>query len=183
MNQIDPTLRSGPSQRLLALEMYHQMPAEQEDPDVRDRLVNNIEAQEAILALLVRAYKECGGHTPRNAPTRFQLATMALFDELSETGRFILDLREMDRLIELDHATLADQYGALAQYVTVTRLHRTYIDWHKQHYHSRNDALPIRKFNAELRSMGWETAKSSDLRWLGKILKDDLATLAGSYTL
>ncbi|SEE91212.1 DNA primase family protein [Jiangella alba] len=154
--------------------MDTQVDADTDRQEARDELVNDPEAQRALLVLLVEVFLANGGRFPRDTPQRFLEATMRAFDDLTPVGQFLGDLHETGQLIEVDPLEYEGQGYARTNYVTARALYAAYTQWVAEDRRGR-EHLGIRQLNDKLRGdYGWETTQSGDQRWRGKLLRSDL---------
>jgi P4 family phage/plasmid primase-like protien len=157
--------------RLLALIMDSAVAQDEDDGRLRSELVNDVEAQQALLAMFVRIYSECGGKVNLPIPPRFAEQTMELFASLDEVDEVLRWLKDDGSLY----------YGPdlpSSHFVSMSILFKCYSLWVDQNgtQQMKRDKLGPKQFTQRLQSLGYETVRNNGSRLVGWCLGETRLT-------
>jgi P4 family phage/plasmid primase-like protien len=146
------------------------------DTSARDRLVNDDDAKRALLALLIKTYRECAGRMPIEIPDRFGQETMRVFSMLDTTHEVMQELISEGTLVPISLDS------ALTHCVTTSIVYRCYATWLKRYGtpRDRQEMLSPRRFFLRLGSLGYETTHSNGTRLVGYRLGDTITAISAS---
>ncbi len=162
--------------RLLALIMDAAVAVEDDDGRLRTELVNDRDAQRALLALFVRIYSECSGKVNLPIPPRFAEQTMELFASLDEVDEILRWLKD-------DGSLYHDPTLAPSHFVQMSILYKCYSLWVDQNgtTQMKRDKLGPKQFTQRMQSLGYETVRSNGSRLVGWCLGETRLTNVARY--
>ncbi len=145
--------------RILTIHFDRSLPAQREDPTVKQRFLADDATLRALLARIV-----AGARDPviAEVPERFALATMQARSDMDHTDEFLEWMREEEFLVTLDDSVPAYKCAKASE------LYACYRYWlHKvADKLDRADELGRKQFGQSLRDKGWESTVSAGVRWV-----------------
>jgi P4 family phage/plasmid primase-like protien len=146
------------------------------DVGARDRLVNDDDAKRALLALLIKTYRECAGEMPIDIPERFGQETMRVFSMLDTTDEVMQELISEGTLIPLP------QGSPHSMCVLTSTVYRCYATWLSRYGtpHDKREMLNAKTFYRRLPTVGFKTARSTGTRLVGYRLGDTITAISAS---
>lgn len=161
---------SGTKRRLLVIAFEHSLPAGTvEDPDIKQRFIEDENVQKWLLARLVQGYVEATREGIDDALIAFSLDTLNAFVELTNTGAFLSWLEDTGQLRKLSEDE--QKAGRIkSTYPPLDMMYDRYKYWALNRGGRRDkfDYLDYGDFNKDLKANhGWTTVKSGVHRWEG----------------
>lgn len=156
--------------RMIVIRFNQTISQGQEDSRIRERFVNDDDCLTALFTRMVDGARSplfVHGIDWMTLPERYVNALADAFDEVDHVGSFLLWITEEGGLTK---APLDTPASGCAQ---ASQLHAAYKYWIARHgdRSDRESALNLKDFGAALRTRGWESGRSSGIRWLGYELK------------
>lgn len=154
--------------RLLALVMDVSVNEDEDDGLLRSKLVNDSDAQRALVAKLVRIYHDCGGKVTLTMPSRFAEKTMELFASLDDVDEILRWLKEDGTIVPLPENL------AQSRCIQTSELFKCYSAWIDQYgtHQMKRDRLGAKQFTQRLQSLGYEIHRVNGSRVRGWCMGD-----------
>lgn len=165
-------LDEATKRRLVIVTMNHTIPADREDPTIKERFVKDPDVLRWLLAALVRGCVESQRpNAMREVLAAFSETTTAELEGMHHLGDFFTWLQEGDDPILIKVPEDEWQaYGGKSKLVTQRALYDLYVKWVKElgDQRDKNDRLSIKDFNNQLRhNHGFVDVSSGGPRWAG----------------
>lgn len=162
--------------RMIVIRFNQTISQAQEDPRIRERFTSDPACLTALLTRMIDGARSplfINGIDWMSLPEKFVNALADAFDEVDHVGSFLLWMIEEGSLEKTDVDAPASGCAQASQ------LHSAYRFWLHQHGDrgDRESALSLKDFNAALRTRGWESGRSSGIRWLGYRLQSRMEWL------
>jgi putative DNA primase/helicase len=153
--------------RILVMHFDKTLDAGQEDPEVKQRFLNDSRCLEALLARLVEGARDPITKSIDDIPQKYVLATMNAFGELDHVTEFIDWARESEIIATAPEGTAAMNCCKSSE------LFEWYAHWTKKFGDKtdKQDVMGLRAFNAKLeKDLNWMSVPSAGKRWTNCVL-------------
>jgi P4 family phage/plasmid primase-like protien len=153
--------------RIIVVTFDRSLAPGQEDPQVKQRFLNDSQCLKAILARMVAGARDHIMANVDHIPQKYILATMNATGALSNVEEFLMWMYEEGRLVDVDLANTP-----VSHCVKASAFHTEYVEWIKNHgdAQAKKEQLDMTDFGKQLRDRGWQSKVSGGVRWIGRKL-------------